>query len=227
MARVTSSAIVSQASGAVGGAVFGHGRYGLTVRTRVRPKNPRTANQQGTRAAFGSGNAAWHALPTASQQHWKEAAHQFPVTDALGKKSVLSGQAFFLGYQSRRKLVGLPAAPGLINPTGLFPSPPVDAFSDSGGADVFQDMDTTGTAQGYYECYTTVGLSPGISNASWDFYIAAVLAGQGGGGNIDYYPAAYNPKLVWESGQAVWVKVILLDTEAFPGPEYIFQTISS
>lgn len=103
------SALMTQASGSVGGATFAHNQGGMYVRGRGLPTQPNTAAQQVVKAAFAALATAWRSTASAAQRAaWSVYATNSPITGKLGDPLVLSGQQMFNRCNTPRLQAGLP-----------------------------------------------------------------------------------------------------------------------
>lgn len=96
MAKFSPGAAVGAISGAQGGIVFSHNRYGVYFRTRAIPTNPNTGYQQQVRGDLAACSQAWGALTAAQQEAWRNWAQVNPITDALGQQQVTTGHIAFV-----------------------------------------------------------------------------------------------------------------------------------
>lgn len=91
------SALVTAASGSIGGMTASRNRGGSYLRGRVIPVNPNTERQGIARANMASAVHAWtNTLTDANRQAWISYAQATPTTDVLGNSLVLSGQQMFI-----------------------------------------------------------------------------------------------------------------------------------
>lgn len=113
------SALLTQASGSLGGITFAHNSGGLYTRARSVPVNTNTALQQVVRNAMGSAQSAWKELTDPVRSQWAAYADGTPVTNSLGDSIKLSGLAMFLRQFIHRVQNGVaqittaPPTPGL------------------------------------------------------------------------------------------------------------------
>jgi len=90
------SALLTQASGSIGGLTASRNRGGMYMRSRALVTNPNTFRQQEARAALGSAVQAWENTLTAAQREdWRLYGQNVTVTDALGAQIQLSGQQMY------------------------------------------------------------------------------------------------------------------------------------
>jgi hypothetical protein len=145
-------------SGQIGNIVYVNSRYGQVARQYVRPRNPRTPDQQRNRGNFGTVVRRWRALTPEQRAAWFTAASdKFMVTQG-GRQVPLNGYNHFLSVNSRRAELGLsqfdlpPAEPTFSpNPVGELaitntggtitlklrvPSPPAECTVVQGAAPV-------------------------------------------------------------------------------------------
>jgi len=95
MGLIKYSAVVSAASGKIGGNVFARNASGAYVRTWTKPINPNTTKQQEVRNSFATLISSWKNLSVANQQAWADMAPQFPYTNRLGEASQYTGQQLY------------------------------------------------------------------------------------------------------------------------------------
>ena len=62
------SALVTQASGSVGGMTFSRNRYGMYTRAKGLPVNPNSEFQQAVRQIFSGLSSAWNGVLTSGQR---------------------------------------------------------------------------------------------------------------------------------------------------------------
>lgn len=139
------SAIITQASGSIGGATYAHNQGGLYIRARSIPTNPNTTPQQAARNAFGSLAMAWRETLTSAQRSaWEAYAANTPVTNSLGDSILLSGQQMFIRNNGARVRAGeaLVAASPVGGGGTALTTPTFDTFTDGDG---FGDVAYTNT----------------------------------------------------------------------------------
>ena len=91
------SALVTQASGSVGGFTAAHNAGGLYLRARSIPVNVNSIAQQESRNALSALVTRWTGVLTPAQRAaWELYASNVPVTDALGDPRNISGLAMFV-----------------------------------------------------------------------------------------------------------------------------------
>lgn len=83
MARIGLGVVVAQIRGKVGGGVFTHAKNGATLRTRVKPSNPRTAAQSGVRSDFTDASRAYKNLGSSDLAAWRNYALSITKTNAI------------------------------------------------------------------------------------------------------------------------------------------------
>jgi hypothetical protein len=95
-------------SGRQGSVVYVNSRYGKVVREYVRPRNPRTSDQQINRNQFGAVSSRWRTLFPQQQAAWRDAtADRYFVTES-GRRVRQRGYNFFVRLNARRVQLGLP-----------------------------------------------------------------------------------------------------------------------
>lgn len=103
------SAILTQASGSVGGLTASHNRGGMYFRARTIPTNPQTSRQTAVRNLLATLSANWQTLSAANQQTWNDYGANVPLTDALGDPIYLTGQQHYIRSNTARQQAGLSA----------------------------------------------------------------------------------------------------------------------
>lgn len=115
MAKIKPGPMISQASGKQGGTVFSHNRYGMYTRNWRAPVQPRSPRQVAQRAAFSNVSNYWNKTMTDTDRAaWEEYASQTPLTDSLGERQQVAGNAMFLRHAAvwfRHQAAVLTAAP--------------------------------------------------------------------------------------------------------------------
>jgi hypothetical protein len=102
------SALVTEASGSVGGLTASHNRGGLYLRSRTTPVNGNTPEQQAVRNAMTSAAAAWNSTIDAAQREaWNGYAAGVSIVDALGDARQPSGINVFSAMNAQRLRLGL------------------------------------------------------------------------------------------------------------------------
>ena len=92
---------IGAASGSIGGTTFSRNRYGAYTRVRAIPVNPNTLPQQNARSRLSTFSQNWQNLAASEQLAWKSWANQNPITNALGAQQILTGQAAYVGINTR------------------------------------------------------------------------------------------------------------------------------
>lgn len=107
------SAILSAASGSMGGLVFSHNKGGMYTRKRVTPTNPRTTLQTAIRSGFKTTSSLWaNALTSAQRAGWIAFALANPVPNRLGAPCIITGLQMFMRFNV--PIVTYAASTGLI-----------------------------------------------------------------------------------------------------------------
>lgn len=128
------SALLTAASGSIGGMTASHNRGGLYLRSRVIPTDPNTSQQQTLRAIVASLANVWaNNLSAAQRAGWDLYAANVPVIDTLGNSINLSGINMFIRSLTPRVQAGQTVPPGAptIFDKGSFT--PVTAISTAAG----------------------------------------------------------------------------------------------
>jgi len=102
------SAIITAASGSIGGMTASHNKGGLYFRGRTIPTNPNTPQQQAVRGFLAYLANYWRSTLTPEQREiWTFVAENVGVIDSLGQTRYLSGMAYFCRSNSPRLQGGL------------------------------------------------------------------------------------------------------------------------
>jgi len=101
MAKISPGPMAGAISGAMGGTVFSHNRYGAYIRTRAIPVNPDTEWQAQMKGILTQLTRSWSGLTDAGRAAWRTWTLSNPVTDGLGQKQVLTGHVAYIGINSR------------------------------------------------------------------------------------------------------------------------------
>ena len=91
------SAILTQASGKLGGVVGAKNRGGNYFRAKVAPVQPRSVAQQEQRANLAALAGAWKSLSSSQIAGWNALASTLVLKDALGNSYVPTGEQLYVG----------------------------------------------------------------------------------------------------------------------------------
>lgn len=106
MAKIMPGSLAGAVSGAVGNDVFSHNRYGSYIRKRVIPTKRDTVYTLAARNQLMQASRGWGALTAAQQAAWVTWAQTNPITDRLGQKQILSGNAAYVQINARMLQAG-------------------------------------------------------------------------------------------------------------------------
>jgi hypothetical protein len=95
MAKIKFGAMMTDASGKLGGQVFAKNRGGAYIRTKTTPLNPQTTAQMNIRGIFASISSAWSQLTEANRQTWNNFVSDYARTDVFGDLRNPSGKNLF------------------------------------------------------------------------------------------------------------------------------------
>lgn len=102
------SALVTSASGSIGGMTASRNRGGMYLRSRVTPVNPSTGRQQFVRNSMSQLVGLWNqALDAAQRESWDQYAQAVPMQGSLGSEVQLSGVNHFVRTNSAALRCGL------------------------------------------------------------------------------------------------------------------------
>lgn len=114
------SALITQASGSIGGITFATGIGGMFMRARAIPVNPNTEAQNSVRSVLGALTSFWNTITPNQRNGWNAYAAQVPLPDTFGDPRLVSGFNHFIRSNSPRlRALGSSAivsnAPSLFN----------------------------------------------------------------------------------------------------------------
>lgn len=95
MAKIKFGAMMTDASGKLGGQVFAKNRGGAYIRTKTTPLNPQTTAQMSIRGIFASISSSWSQLTEANRQTWNNFVSDYARTDVFGDLRNPSGKNLF------------------------------------------------------------------------------------------------------------------------------------
>lgn len=96
MAKIKTTAMVSEIRNSVAGTTFSVNGYGAYIRTKVTPTNPQTSYQQAQRQLLGALSSGWRSLTQAQRDAWNSAVGNFKQTDVFGDAQTLTGQTLYI-----------------------------------------------------------------------------------------------------------------------------------
>ena len=95
-------------SGRKGSVVYVKSRYGKVARQYVRPRNPRTAEQQDHRNNVRAVSGRWRTLTPEQRAAWRMAAANNDFVSETGHRVRPNGYNFFVSLNTRRADLDLP-----------------------------------------------------------------------------------------------------------------------
>lgn len=193
MGLIKYSAIVSGASGKIGGNVFARNASGAYARSWVKPVNTNTAKQQAVRTKFADTISAWRNIDPSNQAAWAAMAPQYPYTNRLGEASQYTGQQLFnhlnmnLAVVSATALI-YPLVPQTFSSIGVTSLTMVDTAGVLTTADLV--LSGVGLASESVIVDITPSMSGGITKpASGAFKTVTVVADASASATIDLIAA--------------------------------------
>lgn len=151
------SALVTQASGSVGGMTAAHNKGGLYLRARATPTNPATAQQIAVRNFLATLTTAWQETLTAAQREaWATYAENVLIPDRLGEPRNIGGIGHYVRSNVPRLQAGLTRVDDgpTIFDQATFTTPTLNAGDDESLTVNFTDtdawVDETGAAMLVY-----------------------------------------------------------------------------
>lgn len=178
------SALITQASGSIGGVTFFQSRSGLTMRARAVPVDPNSPFQTPVRAAVSLLSNRWgDTLADVDRQNWENYADNVTLLNALGDAITVSGFNMFIRSNVQRVVSDLgliDAAPTTFN-LGNQPGPGAPTVSAGTGIATFTwpgaDPGWMGTDNEFGMFYISRPMSPGRKFFRGPYRLAAALAG--------------------------------------------------
>jgi len=90
------SALLTQASGSIGGLTACHDSGGIVFKPRTIPTDPKTARQVEVRSAVSTLSSSWARLTQAQRDAWTLYGQNVPTTGPLGSPLILTGLQMFM-----------------------------------------------------------------------------------------------------------------------------------
>ena len=104
------SALLTEASGSIGGIVFSHNKGGLYCRARTIPTNPASSFQAAVRQYMNQYANRWvDKLTPAQRRDWKAYAANVTIPNVLGAQIHIGPNAHYIRCAVARKMLGLTA----------------------------------------------------------------------------------------------------------------------
>lgn len=119
MAKTLLGGVVGQISGSVGGMTYSRNRYGTYLRRRAHPTRSESVYAMGAKGRLGTISRAWSARTDAERAAWYTWASNNPVTDKMGQKQALAGNAAYMMINGRLFAAGAPLL--TVPPVGYAP----------------------------------------------------------------------------------------------------------
>lgn len=177
------SALVTQASGSVGGLTASRNKGGMYLRARAMPTNPGTSFQTAVRALMAQLTAIWsNTLTSAQRAAWTEYALQTPILNALGEAKPIAGLPMYVRCNVPRLQAGLPRVDDGPTTFGLpdFALPGITSITASTGVMIvtFETGETwTTAADGGLLILSSRGQGEAINYFKGPYRFAKVIEG--------------------------------------------------
>lgn len=223
MAKIKTSAIVSDIRNKLNGSTFQGSRTGLVLRTNAITTRGATAPQLVRRGTTARLAAMWAELTEEQRRMWAARAETYTRENTFGDRTKFNGYSLFVRSNFYRQMIPFPI---ITEPPELSEVRNVVVrainMSDFGSQWIFnvQLVPGVATSSARTMIYITRGLSPGVTNSQKHYkYMLAFLQASGGGlvGS-----GLYGPKYLWEPGQRVFMKLVPVDINAgYPGSPLI------
>lgn len=177
------SALLTQASGSIGGVTFSHNQGGNYTRARAIPTNPNSVFQAAVRSRFSQLASLWvNTLDDADRLLWTLFGEQVPITNSLGDAINLSGLAWYQASNGARMQAGLSrvdAAPTIYSLAEL--TTPIVASASAAGQTasiVFTNTDAwANETGGALIVQASRGQNPSINFFKGPYRFSALIAG--------------------------------------------------
>lgn len=177
------SALVTQASGSIGGLTASRNKGGMYVRARAMPTNPGTTFQTAVRSFMAQLTAIWANTLTAAQRSaWSQYALQTPIIDKLGEARPIPALAMYVRCNVPRLQAGLPRVDDGPTTFGLpdFTSPEITSITASTGVMIltFDNTDAwADAADGGLLILSSPGQGPAINYYKGPFRYCGLIEG--------------------------------------------------
>ena len=175
------SALITAASGSIGGLTASHNKGGQYFRSRVVPVNSNTEQQQVVRNHMKACVAAWTGtLTQAYRDGWTAYAEAVGIVNALGDPRKINGLSMFMGCNVPRLQAGLTRVD--VPPTTLtkptFTAPVYTVTAPSTGSLAYTNTDGWATAVGgALLLYTAKGTGVGVNYFKGPYRYAGKVSG--------------------------------------------------
>lgn len=210
MARIAFGAMITQASGKQGGAVYSRNRYGSYIRNKSLPVNPQTALQVTVRNHFANVSSSWRSLSAAVRAAFKNYADATPLAGKFGQPEIVTANAMFCRINTLNLLCGIAPVTTAPATNGLPVCSTLSTLHIAAAGDFTCDLDTpiVGATKGmalflsqgqsparnffdgpYHFCnYTAGAVAPGTASLTFTHGMS-LTAGQRVFGYVRYYDA--------------------------------------
>lgn len=221
------SALITSASGSIGGLTASHNRGGQYFRARAIPTNPNSEAQVAVRTAMANLVARWKDVLTVGQRDaWRTYAENTVVTNPVGDIVTMTGQNAYLRGNVARVRAGLSPIDDGPTTFGLPDLNPVEyqALAPASGILTFDDSQAWVNNPA---AALIVQLGPPVSPAINFFAGPFRLAGSvlGDSGSPPTSPASIDPPEGVAEGQKIFARASLVDAEGRLSSAQIVQTI--
>ena len=222
------SALITQASGSIGGFTAGSNKGGLYLRARSIPTNPNSPAQQASRDSMKILVDAWTTILTFAQRDaWRTYAQNTPVVDVFGDSKLLTGQQMYIRSNSARLTAGkvrIDNGPTTFN-LGSFTDISI-AISAASPSDVNVSFTNTDSWATVIDAALILGVSKG-QNASRDFFKSPFRTMDTIDGDIiaPTSPATLVSPFVYAEGQKVFAVARASQADARLSTQQIPSTI--
>lgn len=224
------SALITEASGSIGGMTASHNRGGLYLRARAIPTNPNSPQQQVVRGIMAQLTSLWLDVLTPGQrQAWDNYALNVPLPDPLGEPRHTGGLQMYVRSNSPRLQIGLPRVddgPTIFN-LGAYTNPFFDAPSEALG---FVVINFTALDEWVNEddaamiTYTARPQNVTINYFKGPYRRAGFILGDLAIPPVS--PVNTTPAFTFVEGQAVFVRVNVTRADGRLGAEQFFKLIA-
>lgn len=221
------SALMSSASGSVGGLTASRNRGGSYFRKRAAVTNPSTPEQVAVRAALGTFTARWKTLTSEQRDGWKTYADNTPVPDTLGQPRNLTALNWYTAVNTFRQQAGqsiiddAPVTFGLAEFAGITDGTLVVT---DGGDIKFDFLGTdawAGNAAGTLSTFVSRPQSPSIDFFKGPFQFCGSVDGNA----TPVVTTTETSTFTLAEGQKVFVRVRVSDAEGRLSSEKIYPVI--
>jgi hypothetical protein len=191
-------------SGRKGSVVYVNSRHGKVARQYVRPRNPRTPDQQLNRSTFGAVSSRWRNLNSEQHAAWRVAAANRDFLTETGRRVRLHGYNLFVSLNNRRAELGLPQFDLPPAEPVFSPNPVAELVITNSGGKITLKLRVSSPPAPYTLVQGAAPVRTGVRCVQHFHFLGLLPAPTDGWSDItELYVARYG---VPKSGTAIWIR---------------------